>query len=40
LNKYIDYEYVLFEDFSSWLLIKDKNNNFVIKDERIFKCTH
>ena len=39
LSKYVDYEYVLFEDFSSWLIVKD-NNNFVIKEKNLFKCNH
>ncbi|WP_196889611.1 hypothetical protein [Aureivirga sp. CE67] len=38
LCSYQNVEYVLFEDFSSWLIMKDQNNNFVIKNKRLFKC--
>ena len=38
LSKYVDYEYVLFEDFSSWLIKKNEKDTFVIKDRNIFKC--
>lgn len=40
LSKYANYEYVLFEDFSSWLITKDGKNDFIVKDKRIFKCNH
>jgi len=40
LKKYKNLEYILFEDFSSWLIAKDENENFVIKDKMIFKCNN
>lgn len=38
LIKYKDFEYVLFEDFSSWLITKNEEENYVVKDKRMFKC--
>lgn len=38
LNKYKDFEYVLFEDFSSWLVAEGEGNGFTIKNKNMFKC--
>ncbi len=38
LNNYKDSEYVLFEDFSYWLVAKSKKHDFAIKNEKTFKC--
>lgn len=40
LNKYVNLEYVLFEDFSSWLIMKDEKKDYVIKGEKLFKCNY
>jgi hypothetical protein len=38
LKQHLNKAIVVFEDFSSWLITRDKKDDFVIKNKRIFKC--